>query len=81
MKIFVTGATEFIGRILCNELAKEYNIIALTRRPEKASVLFKRPVDILKWNPDGMDGWERSLDGSEVLVNLAGTNFNLRQMD
>ena len=41
MKIIVTGATGFIGRALCNELAKEHNVIALTRRPEKASVLAK----------------------------------------
>ena len=75
MKIVVTGATGFIGRALCNELAKEHNVIALTRRPEKASVLFERPVDIIKWNPKDTDGWERSLDGSDVIVNLAGTNL------
>ena len=75
MKIVVTGATGFIGKALCNELAKEHNVIALTRRPEKASVLFERPVDIIKWNPKGMDGWEKCLDGSDVIVNLAGTNL------
>ncbi|MHC4790871.1 MAG: TIGR01777 family oxidoreductase [Planctomycetota bacterium] len=75
MKIVVTGATGFIGRALCNELAKEHNIIALTRRPEKASVLFERPVDIIKWNPKDTDGWEKSLDGSDAIVNLAGTNL------
>jgi len=75
MKIIVTGATGFIGRALCNELAKEHNVIALTRRPEKAPVLFERPVDIIKWNPKGMDGWEKCLDGSDAIVNLAGTNL------
>ena len=75
MIIVITGATGFIGRALCNELAKEHNVIALTRRPEKASVLFKRPVDIIKWNPKGMDGWEKCLDGSDAIVNLAGTNL------
>ena len=75
MKIVVTGATGFIGRALCNELAKEHNVIALTRRPEKASVLFGKPVDIVKWNPNALDGWEKSLDGSDAIVNLAGTNL------
>jgi len=75
MKIVVTGATGFIGRALCNELAKEHNIIAFTRRPEKASVLFGKPVDIVKWNPNTLDGWEKSLDGSDAIVNLAGTNL------
>jgi len=75
MKIVVTGATGFIGRALCNELAKEHNVIALTRRPEKASILFEKPVDIIKWNPKYMDGWEKCLDGSDAIVNLAGTNL------
>jgi len=75
MKIVVTGATGFIGRALCNELAKEHDVIALTRRSEKASVLFERPVDVIKWNPKDTDGWERSLDGSDAIVNLAGTNL------
>jgi len=75
MKIVVTGATGFIGRALCNELAKEHNVIAFTRRPEKASVLFGKPVDIVKWNPNVLDGWEKSLDGSDAIVNLAGTNL------
>jgi len=77
MKIVVTGATGFIGRALCNELAKEHDVIALTRRPEKASNLFEKPVDIIKWNPKNTDGWERSLDGSDAIVNLAGTNLAL----
>ena len=75
MKIVVTGATGFIGRALCNELAKQHNVIALTRRPEKASVLFERPVDIIKWNPEDTDGWEKCLEGSDAVVNLAGTNL------
>jgi len=75
MKIVVTGATGFIGKALCNELAKEHNVIALTRRPEKASVLFERPVEIVKWNPNALEGWEKSLDGSDAIVNLAGTNL------
>ena len=75
MKIMVTGATGFIGRALCNELAKEHNVIVLTRRPEKALALFERPVDIIKWNPKYMDGWEKCFDGSDAIVNLAGTNL------
>lgn len=72
-KILITGATGFIGKALCNELAKEHNVIALTRRPQKAS--FNNHVDILKWNPNALDGWEKCLEGSDAVVNLAGTNI------
>jgi len=75
MKIVVTGATGFIGRALCNELAKEHDVIALTRRSEKATVLFERPVDIIKWDAEDPAGWERSLNGSDAIVNLAGSNL------
>lgn len=72
MKIAVTGATGFIGTALCNELAKDHNVTALTRKPQKAS--FDKPVDIIKWNPDSLDGWEKYLQGCDAIVNLAGTN-------
>ncbi|UCE99410.1 MAG: TIGR01777 family oxidoreductase [Planctomycetota bacterium] len=75
MKIVITGATGFIGRALCNKLAKEHNVIALTRRLEKASIIFQTPVDIIKWNPEVMDGWEKYLEGSDTVLNLAGANL------
>lgn len=75
MKIIVTGATGFIGRALCNELAKKHHVIAFTRTPVKASALFEKPVDIVKWNLKYQDGWEKYLDGSDAIVNLAGTNL------
>ena len=75
MRIVVTGATGFIGRALCNELAKEHNVIALTRRPGKGAGLFERTVDVIKWNAERLDGWERHLEGADAIVNLAGSNL------
>ena len=77
MKVAITGATGFIGRALCNELIKGHNVIALTRNPEKASSLLDKAVEIFKWNPDTLDGWEKCLEGSDAVVNLAGTNLAL----
>jgi len=71
----VTGASGFIGRALCNKLVKEHNVIALTRSPEKASALLDKTVEIIKWNPDMLDGWEKCLEDLDVIVNLAGTNL------
>jgi hypothetical protein len=75
MKLAITGATGFIGRALCNELIKGHNVIALTRNPEKASSLLDKAVEIFKWNPDTLDGWEKCLENSDAVVNLAGTNL------
>ena len=75
MKVAVTGATGFIGGALCNKLVKDHNVIALTRNPEKASALLDKAVEIIKWNPNMPDGWEKSLENSDAIVNLAGTNI------
>jgi uncharacterized protein (TIGR01777 family) len=75
MNVAVTGATGFIGRALCNELARDHNVIALTRSPEKASAFLDKAVEIIKWNPNRLDGWEKCLEKSDAIVNLAGTNL------
>jgi len=75
MKVAVTGATGFIGRALCNELAKEHNVIALTRNPEKASAIFDKSVDIIKWDANALNGWEKCIENADAIVNLAGTNL------
>ena len=75
MKIVVTGATGFIGRALCTELAKEHTVVALTRRPERASAGFPDSVEVIKWNPEYANGLENSLEDSDAIVNLAGTNL------
>lgn len=75
MKVAVTGATGFIGRALCNELAKEHHVMALTRNPEKASAIFDKSVDIIKWDVNALNGWERCLEKTDTIVNLAGTNL------
>jgi len=77
MRVAVTGATGFVGRALCNELARDHNVIALTRNPEKASTLLNKAVEIIKWNPNMLDGWEKCLENSDAIVNLAGTNLAL----
>lgn len=73
MRIAVTGATGFIGSALCEELAGEHSVIALTRNPHKSR--FKSSADVLKWNPQRLDGWETCLDGIDAIVNLAGANI------
>ncbi len=79
MKIVVTGATGFIGRALCNSLAKENSITALTQNPEKAAALLDKTIKIIKWNTNLLDGWEKSIDGSDAIVNLAGANVALKR--
>jgi len=75
MNIAVTGATGFIGNNLSRALASEHNVLALTRSPQKASAIFEKPINITRWNPNNLDGWEKSLIPADAIVNLTGTNL------
>lgn len=75
MKVIVTGATGFIGKALCSELVKEHRVIALTRRPEKACDVLGESVDVVQWDAKTLSDWVKYIEGSDVIVNLAGANI------
>jgi uncharacterized protein (TIGR01777 family) len=68
MHIVVAGGTGFLGRALQAALTAEgHHVTVLTRRP-RAGVA----TDV-GWSPDGTAGpWAKALDGTDVVVNLAG---------
>jgi uncharacterized protein (TIGR01777 family) len=75
MRIVVAGGTGFIGRALCERLANAgHTVTVLTRDPEKARARVYHAVKIVPWQ--GFRGQSeelsRALDGSEVVINLAG---------
>ncbi|TKB94077.1 MAG: TIGR01777 family protein [Nitrospira sp.] len=72
MQIVVTGGTGFIGRPLCTSLCQEgHRVTLLTRRIETqwpcASI-----VTAVEWNGREGGAWEHCLDGTDVIINLAG---------
>jgi hypothetical protein len=75
MRIVVAGGTGFIGRALCRRLSDAgHAVTVLTRDPEKARARVYHAVTIVPWQ--GFRGpteeLSKALDGSEVVVNLAG---------
>jgi uncharacterized protein len=68
VKIAVTGATGFIGRSLCAELARRGDqVVALTRDPVRARAALPG-VEAIEWS--GRES--RALPAVDALVNLAG---------
>lgn len=72
MKILVTGATGFIGRRLVEEAKRRgHSVVAVSRDPASArSVL--TGVPLYPWNPEHDPLPHEALDGTDVVVHLAG---------
>jgi len=68
MKIFITGATGFIGKALVNKwLADNHQITLLSRSPIQAESCFPQPVSAVK----NLDVFEH-FNEFDAIVNLAG---------
>jgi uncharacterized protein len=73
VKVLVTGATGLIGRHLVRRLIDGgHEVVTLTRNLDDASVTLPVKCVIHEWFPDLGQMDERSLDGVEGVVHLAG---------
>lgn len=72
MKIFITGATGFVGRPLVQRLLREgHEVLALVRDPARARALLGSQVKLLGTNETDQS-LARDLEGCEAIINLAG---------
>jgi hypothetical protein len=72
MRVFVTGATGFVGRALVRRLGQEgHRVTAWVRSPARAAVLLGEEVVLV---PAGSEALEAGLAGTDAVVNLAGEN-------
>ncbi|MEV0637910.1 TIGR01777 family oxidoreductase [Streptomyces sp. NPDC050619] len=71
MKIVIPGGTGQVGTILNRELtAAGHEVVVLTRRPER-----DREVG---WDGETAGPWAAEIDGSDVVINLAGRSVSCR---
>lgn len=69
-RFFVTGASGFVGRMLCAELARRgYPVHAALRNPVHPDIAGCRIVKISGMGSD--TSWADALDGMEVVIHLA----------
>lgn len=72
-KVIVAGANGFIGGYLVAALAEKYEVVSLTRRPEK--IPGSRNV---QWDGKNPGDWMNALEGAFAVVNLSGKSVNCR---
>ena len=76
MKIVVFAANGYIGKVLSKYYAeKDAEVLAITRRP----TVFPKGVKNLIWDGKTLENsWAESLEGSDMIINLAGKSVNCR---
>ncbi len=78
MKIFIAGATGFIGTALCQRLAQDgFSITALIRSSQKAKLL-PANIQIIHGSPMDKGDWQNVVAEQDVIVNLTGHNIFTR---
>jgi uncharacterized protein (TIGR01777 family) len=71
----LAGGSGFLGRALAIELlARDYEVVVLTRAPRKQADGAKEVL----WDGKSAGEWIQFLDGAEAVVNLAGRNIKCR---
>ncbi len=73
MKIVIPGGTGQVGTVLARAFHGDgHEVVVLGRAPKPA------PWRVVRWDPASLGGWAQELDGSDVVINLAGRNVNCR---
>ena len=73
MKIVIPGGSGQVGTILARALHGDgHHVVVLSRRP------LTRPWRVLEWDGARLGAWRGEIDGSDVVINLAGRSVNCR---
>jgi uncharacterized protein (TIGR01777 family) len=84
MRLFVTGATGLVGRrLVLDRLLRGDQVVVLSRRGEEARRLFATEanpnVTVVEADPTVPGPWQRSVDGCDAVVHLAGAPVAARR--
>lgn len=69
-KIVIAGGSGFIGKGLMEYFGDDNTVIVLTRQPKMAHEVY--------WDGTTTGEWVSSLEGADLLINLAGKSVNCR---
>jgi hypothetical protein len=73
MKIVIPGGSGQVGTILARALHRGgHDVVVLARQPQV------RPWRIVGWDGQTLGAWRGEVDGSDVVINLAGRSVNCR---
>lgn len=73
MKIIITAANGFMGEALVDYFSKAHEVVVIIRKPIKY-----KNAKTCSWDGKNLGDWAKELEGSNVLINLAGKSVNCR---
>ena len=73
MKIVIPGGTGQVGTLLSRAFHRDgHEVVVLGRSPTRA------PWRVVRWDPERVGEWAREIEGTDVVINLAGRSVNCR---
>jgi uncharacterized protein len=75
-KVIIAGASGVIGRALCRNLCKDYEIIALSRDAKRAGWSIGDFAKIIEWDGRTTGTWFQQANSALAIINLAGENVS-----
>lgn len=75
MRVIITGGTGLIGKQLASNLSDKYEVVVLTRSPEKYRSLMPATIQLVQWDGKTTAGWGNLVDGAFAIINLAGAGI------
>src|SRR5579859_253876 len=73
MKIVMPGGSGQVGTLLARAfVADGHEVVVLSRKPGKA------PWKVFPWDAETVGDWAAGIDGTDVVINLAGHSVNCR---
>src|SRR6476661_5446482 len=73
MKIVIPGGTGQVGSVLARAFHDDgHEVVILSRRPAAL------PWRVVEWDAKTVGPWADEIDGSDVVINLAGRSVNCR---
>ena len=80
MGVFLTGGTGLVGQAIASLLSKqEIQPLVLSRNPQQAEKRLGATAHLLKGDPTQPGDWMNEVDGTGVVINLAGENLFARR--
>lgn len=74
-KLIIAAGTGFLGQVLANHFKDQFKeIVILTRGKSKT----EHSIRYVNWNAKTFSGWEKELENTDLLINLAGKSVDCR---